>query len=234
MRLDVAQGHRHTVRSIGRPGRGLQAQQLLHHELHLLLGRLAGAAYRVLDLGGAVLGDGDVAQRSGEEDHAAGVAERDGRADVSGVEHAFAGDARGSVARDDLEDAFVHGAQARAELERIVGAHDAALHERHGAAALADDDAVTGYRRTGIDAENDQALTSSSAFSSMSALLCTFCTSSRSSSASSSLSSLCASSPATLTVAFGTKASSASSMSMPAFFSPCCTAWNDTTSVVTR
>ena len=63
-------------------GTRLEPQQAREHELHLLLRRAAGADDRLLDLGGRELVDDDARLLAGEQDHAARMAEHDGRAHV--------------------------------------------------------------------------------------------------------------------------------------------------------
>src|SRR5688500_2257076 len=201
-------------------GCGLQAEQLLNHVLHLLLGGAAGPDDGVLDLRRRVFPDGKVLQRGRQQDCAAGMTEDHAGARVVAKEHAFDGHGIGPGARNDIRDAVVDLLEPLRERRRCVGANDATLQKRDGAAALLDDDAVARRAGTRIDAEDDHAPASAIADSSTSMFEYTFCTSSSSSITSSSFNSLGTSAPSTCIVVFGTIASSASSKAMPFFLRP--------------
>ena len=78
-------------------GDGVEAEQQLHHRLHLLLLGAAVADHRALDLRRAVLDDRIAASRRGEQRDAARVPELERAAHVLRVEDVLDRDAVGAV-----------------------------------------------------------------------------------------------------------------------------------------
>lgn len=103
----MGERHGHRIRGVGGPGRALQAEQSLHHELDLLLGGAAGPYYGALDLGGRVLRNGQVPERGGEQDGSAGMAEDEGGADILAIEDTFDRHEIGAMSVEDFGDTLI-------------------------------------------------------------------------------------------------------------------------------
>jgi hypothetical protein len=92
LRMHVANGHGQRIGRIVGRGHGRQAEQQLHHLLHL---RFFGASVPhdgAFDLGRAVLDDREAGLRRSQDSDAARVTELQGAAGIDGVEDAFNGD----------------------------------------------------------------------------------------------------------------------------------------------
>ena len=89
---EVAQGEGGGVGGVGRPGRLVEAEQRLHHALHLLLVGAALAGDGLLDLVGRVLARPRSRRRRPRPWPAAGLADRHGGAHVDLEEHPLDGD----------------------------------------------------------------------------------------------------------------------------------------------
>ena len=93
--VDVADGCGERVGGIVRRRGGAQAEQQLHHLLHLVLVGAAVADDGALDLGGRVFRDRDARGDGRDHRDAARVSELQRAADVRGVEQVLDGDAVG-------------------------------------------------------------------------------------------------------------------------------------------
>src|SRR5512140_2712832 len=202
--LAMAERYRHGIGRVRRPGQRAQPEELLHHELHLLLGGAARTDDGVLDLRRRVLRDRDVTQGTGEHRGAPRVPEHHRGPDIVRVEDRLDRERVNGVPLEHFLDALEDLAQPDGQGLARLGPDHPALQKRNGAVARASDDAIPGGSGTRVDPEYDHAPASAKAASSMSAFEKTFCTSSRSSSASISLISFFASSPATATVFLAT------------------------------
>ena len=141
---------------VGRVGRGIarQREQAPHHVLHLLLGGVAVADHRLLDLQRGVLGDRQAGEHRGADRGAARLAERERRLRVGVDEHLLDRDLAGRVRGDDLVQTFEDRFQPRGELAGAGLARSRSPRREAGIAGF--DDAESGDLQPGIDAEDSQ------------------------------------------------------------------------------
>ena len=179
----MADGNRQRVGRIERRGRLGEAEQQLHHRLHLPFFRAAVSDDRLLHFGGRVFDDRHAGFDGSEHRDAARVPQLQRASRVDGVKQILDGDDIGPVPAhqgaelgvDDFE-FFGKGTGG--------GDRDGAAGDHPMAAAIALHASVSGARRAGIDPEDFHASEASISFSSMSKFDHTCCTSSWSSSAS--------------------------------------------------
>jgi diguanylate cyclase (GGDEF)-like protein len=130
-----------------------QAQQRLHHPLDLVLAGAAAAADGALDLLGRVVRARHAALAGGHEDRPARLADGESCANVLTEIQSFEGDRIGLVLDEQVRHPLVQDGQA--PLGRHARARlDHAAVERGEPPGPAHDDAVTGVRQAGIDAED--------------------------------------------------------------------------------
>src|SRR2546422_545919 len=163
-----------------------EAEDQLHHVLHLTLFGPAVANDRALDLRGRVLGYRQPGFNGCEHCDAARVSELQRAPDVGGVEQILDRDTIGPAVVDQCRQPAMNGQQLFRK-SRARGSVDGAAYDNPMARSVRLDAAVTGALGARVDAENFHASEASISFSSMSKFDQTWRTSSCSSSASISL-----------------------------------------------
>ena len=194
----MADGNRQRVGRIERRGRLAEAEQQLHHRLHLPFLCAAVTDDRLLHLGGRVFDDRHAGFDGRQHRDAARVpqlqrASRIGRMKQILDRHDIGpmpAHQRAELGVDDLE-FFGKGTRG--------GDRNGAAGDQSVASAIALHASVSGARRAGVDPKNLHASEASISFSSMSKFDHTCCTSSWSSSASISLTICCAGLPSSFT-----------------------------------
>jgi hypothetical protein len=151
---EVAQGQGDGVGGVDRPERSGDAEQRLHHALHLLLVGAAEAGDGLLDLVGRVLDDLGARRHALDHRETGGLGDRDRGAGVDLEQHPFDGHDLRTMLGDEPVQVVAQQRQAVGNAESGIGAQHTGRH-RPGAATGALDHAVAAARQAGIDAEHE-------------------------------------------------------------------------------
>ena len=196
--MQMADGHRQRVGGVVRRRHAVEAEEQLHHPLHLHLLGAPVADHGAFDFRRRVFDDRKPRLDGGEHGDAARMPKEQRAPNVGRMKEVLDGDALGGAVANDPGELAMDGCQPIREAPLGAGADGAAEHELM-AAAVAVHAAVAGALRSRVDAQHSHASEASISFSSMSKLDHTCCASSWSSSASISLTICDASLPCSLT-----------------------------------
>ncbi len=144
------------VRRIGTGNAGAR-QQPLDHGMDLVLVGAAGADHRFLDEPRRIFSDFEPGRRRCEQDHAACLAELEGRLRILVDENLLDCSTRGPEALEDVDQRPVQGYQPFRERVRGPGP-DLAVADVAQTIALRIDYAPAGAAKPGIEADQDQAI----------------------------------------------------------------------------
>ncbi len=158
--MPMTQGSRKRVRGIRRR-RPIQAQQTNHHVLDLLLGRVAGARNRLLDLPWRVLMHGQTRRERGAQCRCTSMPKLQGAACVLVHKDAFDSEFLRLVFSDQLFDGHEDLPQAIGKF--AVGRAHCATRDKPGAIVDEVDNAESGQAGARVYAENAYAATQASA-----------------------------------------------------------------------
>lgn len=150
----MTERNREGVGRVVRHGVIPEAEQCLHHELHLLLGCIAVANDGFLHLARGVLGKGELMMDCCKNAHSSGLSEHQCRSRVLPGECRLDGHFGRAVCGDDADEAIVDPLQPfRQRRAGLIG--DCPRRDVTVRLSVLRNDPVSGHQRTRVDAQDD-------------------------------------------------------------------------------